>query len=808
MSNQIAQQSDPVQVKPYTHTRAKAEEFRKLALANGYSLVAVRTGQKKPLGLGWQHGHRRQQLIPAETKSLNTGILTKRLFGLDIDIDDPALAYVVRESAERIFSKTITRFRCNSPRILMLYRPADGPRKKEVRQGPWGKIEALGDGQQFVADGVHESAVAIEWEGGHGPHTTPEAELAQVTETKIAEFFAEIEKQLPATTGPQAAPASNVVPLLPGAKSKVFSAVGLPDMNAAASGGMDERKQEREWLDKLSEAGQREASQRCVVAMPNDGPEDWDRFSRVGMMIQATTRHLSDGESFGRELFLQWSRKNPCHNEDYTNQRWDEICRSPPTRLGIGSLIHEGKQAGARFDDLIYGVINPPSTAPATQPGAATTTVVNTYEPWSLLPPIMDASVAGPEFNKRLGFAHMLGGSPSYFQVLPDGTLSPVTQTELFMKLAPYQVRVGSANDAKLMPAGKYWTTWHKRRTVDRVICDPEGKLDRPGEVVENTWRGFAVQRRPGKWFRIALHIARVICGGNIEYFRYLIRWLAFAVQRPGTNPEIMVVLRSNLEGVGKSTLGLLMCRIFGPHGYSALSLRECLSDFNDALEGKAFLLFEENAFPGDHKMSNAIKGLITSPVISINPKGRRRYTIPNMLHTMMCTNEAWAIPAGPDARRFFVLDVTRKMDPAYFHRLYAEIDNGGVEAMLDALLRIDLAGFDPRRVPRTRALIEQQRRSADDITQWIMDGVMSGELVPYVAGGGFGQWVSNTVLHAAYGAWVKQQGGNRPKTAAGFGRELGRLGLVRGPSNRAVRWQIPDADALLRAAYRRAGIG
>src|SRR5262249_9127465 len=146
--------------------------------------------------------------------------------------------------------------------------------------------------------------------------------------------------------------------------------------------------------------------------------------------------------------------------------------------------------------------------------------------------------------------------------------------------------------------------------------------------------------------------------GGNKTYFKYLVRLLAHLVQHPGTSPEVMVVLRSTSEGVGKSTVGIVLARMFGKHALVASSASTVFGEFNEVLADKSFVLLEERAFPGNHQMAAAQKNTVPAPTLSINPKGRTRYDIPNRLHMTLCTNEQWAVPAGADARRFFVLDV------------------------------------------------------------------------------------------------------------------------------------------------------
>jgi phage/plasmid-associated DNA primase len=344
------------------------------------------------------------------------------------------------------------------------------------------------------------------------------------------------------------------------------------------------------------------------------------------------------------------------------------------------------------------------------------------------------------------------------------------------------------------------------RSPYDCSSYDPENKHGYPGQVILNTWQGFAVQPAKGSWRRIRWHLFHVICGGDKRVFKYQMRWLAHCVQHPGSPGEVMVVLKSDFEGAGKSTLGKIMVRIFGRHGFEAASLDRVFGDFNDQFATLSFVLLEEAAFPGDHKRTNAVKATITGGDLTINPKGRPAYATPNTLHFMLCTNEAWAVQAGKDARRFFVLDVTMKKDRGYFDALYAEIDAGGTAAFLDALLHVNLAAFNPRNVPVTQALVEQQRRSAGGLYHWIVESVLRGELIRDAVDGGFGQTFPAGRLHDHYRSWALAQGERHPMALITFGKELGKLGFTPRHSN-GTKWTVPDAKALFTAAEKHAGI-
>ena len=60
---------------------------------------------------------------------------------------------------------------------------------------------------------------------------------------------------------------------------------------------------------------------------------------------------------------------------------------------------------------------------------------------------------------------------------------------------------------------------------------------------------GFQKQRR------LLHHIYRIICRRDKTKFKYLMNWLAWAVQNPHRHAEVVVVFKSDAEGCGKSTL-------------------------------------------------------------------------------------------------------------------------------------------------------------------------------------------------------------------------------------------------------------
>ena len=98
----------------------------------------------------------------------------------------------------------------------------------------------------------------------------------------------------------------------------------------------------------------------------------------------------------------------------------------------------------------------------------------------------------------------------------------------------------------------------------------------------------------------------------------------------------------------------------------------------------------------GDKEGEGILKQLVTEPILSYEAKGRDITQGRNTVHLMLASNEEWIVPAGPEARRFFVSDVSdaRRQDHAFFGRLGRQMNGGGLAGMVHDLLAMDLSGW------------------------------------------------------------------------------------------------------------------
>ncbi len=80
----------------------------------------------------------------------------------------------------------------------------------------------------------------------------------------------------------------------------------------------------------------------AVDAIPNTGPADWEAWNRTGMALWAAT----GGSQEGWEAFDSWSAYNNAYDAKATHARWDHYAKSPPNKIGAGTIFRMAMEAG------------------------------------------------------------------------------------------------------------------------------------------------------------------------------------------------------------------------------------------------------------------------------------------------------------------------------------------------------------------------------------------------------------------------------------------------------------------------------
>lgn len=292
-----------------------------------------------------------------------------------------------------------------------------------------------------------------------------------------------------------------------------------------------------------------------------------------------------------------------------------------------------------------------------------------------------------------------------------------------------YCNRIVKTTDGDLIAAGAFWLTHPNRRQYDGLTFQPNGPNVIKGKL--NLWQGWKIKPAPGDWTLMRAHIFEVLCAGDEESFQYLICWLAWCVQHPDRRAEVAAVFKGR-RGTGKGTLGNAMCKIFGQHGIHISNADHLTGRFNNHMRDACFLFADEAYFPGTLSAEGDLKRKISEPTLFIESKGRDGVEVPNMLHVMLASNEAWIVPAGEGERRFVQFDVSdiHMQNNEWFGPLFKQLDEGGLAAMLHDLLNHPLDDWHPRQLPANTNLLQQQKMSLRPLDAWFVELLESGVLV------------------------------------------------------------------------------
>jgi hypothetical protein len=280
---------------------------------------------------------------------------------------------------------------------------------------------------------------------------------------------------------------------------------------------------------------------------------------------------------------------------------------------------------------------------------------------------------------------------------------------------------------------GAYWLKWTGRKSYEGIDLVPNAPAVLEGNLL-NLWSGFAVQPGAGSWARMQHHITDVLADGDLASAEYILRFAAWAVQNPGKPAEAALVFQGD-KGTGKGTFARALRDIFGQHGMQVFSSKHLIGQFNAHLRNCLLLFADEAFWAGDKQGESVLKGLITEPTLIIEQKGVDASQWVNRLKVIMAANAEWVVPAGAMERRYAVFKVSPKQigNLAYFDKLNAELEAGGLAAMLHALLSVDLGRWHPRQIVKTVGLREQKQRSLTAVQEWF-EGILQEGRVPGAA--------------------------------------------------------------------------
>ncbi|EGB16350.1 hypothetical protein DND132_3147 [Pseudodesulfovibrio mercurii] len=306
----------------------------------------------------------------------------------------------------------------------------------------------------------------------------------------------------------------------------------------------------------------------------------------------------------------------------------------------------------------------------------------------------------------------------------------------------------------KPMQIAKYWCKWKYKNQKLKTVFSPRPLSKDVATRFFNMYPGLSKEPKAGDWSRIQTHLRDIWCNGDEELFGAVMNWMAHLVQKPWEKPGVALVVTGG-RGTGKSTIFECIFKPILGSLYCKVSHRNHLSgNFNAHLATKLLVVNEEAFFHGDHEANEVVKSMITEELMEIEPKGVDIREKETFMRVVFLSNNEHVIAASTDERRYLVLESSsdRAQDQEYFKGLRHEINNGGIEAFLHALMSWKIDMDKLRTPPRTKGLFNQMLHSLNPFQRWTYEKFLHiGDDHPCI------KWktkVSSEDLYLCYNDW------------------------------------------------------
>jgi putative DNA primase/helicase len=266
---------------------------------------------------------------------------------------------------------------------------------------------------------------------------------------------------------------------------------------------------------------------------------------------------------------------------------------------------------------------------------------------------------------------------------------------------------------------------WRDMRDKKKVVRLEEVGFDPGGtdpRILCNLWGGWPTEPKAGKCDKL-LELLQYLCL-NEEHseavYDWVLKWVAYPIQYPGAKMRTALVFHGG-QGTGKNLFFEAVMSIYGDYG--RIVDQSAIEDkFNDWASKKLFLIADEVVARTElFHVKNKLKGLVTGEWIRINPKNVTAHDERNHVNLVFLSNEAQPLVLEKDDRRYTVVHTPEKMNEGFYQEVCDEIRNGGIAALHQYLLNLDLDGFNPHtKPPMTRAKTDLIEVSMDSVSAFL----------------------------------------------------------------------------------------
>lgn len=281
---------------------------------------------------GWLEGFATEATIKewSQYPDPNVGIRTKYFPGIDFDIDLDWLVQDLLPIAEKHLGPAPERGRDGSPRVMLLYRLADGA--EPIRSfclkfilpetgGTQHAIEILGTGRSLVLEGRHSKGGQYKWKNGIDPADYGPERLSSLTTEELRAFVAAVKNKL-------AAIGATIISSKSG------------EVGSSLNGG-----QRREIGNATLKAINLDTLKKAIGLIPCEEIHDRGEWLTLIIAIKAGS---GGNEEFYQDVVLPWCLQYKENTEGYVRGIWESI---KDAELGADYIYNKVRKYEPMFAD-------------------------------------------------------------------------------------------------------------------------------------------------------------------------------------------------------------------------------------------------------------------------------------------------------------------------------------------------------------------------------------------------------------------------------------------------------------------------
>lgn len=721
--------------------RRYLEEFGARIARNGFEVIPIIPGEKRPYGKRWQTYDGSEEgvedWIKAGKGDHGAGIKTRHAPAVDIDVKDPKVVDQIRQMVFDKVGEGLQRVGF-APKTLLAYQ-TDEPFPK-VDTGMWiddkgqaVKVETLADGQQYVAAHIHQdTGKPYQWIGGKSVLNTKLEDLP-ILRHAVAEEIKQAAIQIFLDRG---------YTKKTGALARLSSAGLDPDDPFAAVSAKTDISDDK-LFDKL-------------MLVPSN--EDYEVWFHVGMALF----HQYDGAKYGLDLWHQWSASAPNYDEKALDEKWPTFNIQAKDRPPITArfIIKQAQQEESRINEETLATVTV-GLAEADDLQALTDVCeIIKRTQFSMVVREMLVGRVKDRFKKITGTAPRIGvirdmtryesaenrampgwlknwtycqHDETFFHMVDRRVLS---KAAFDMSYARLMLTPAERNEGKSVPemsaVAAAMNLYQIPVVYNRMYMPGMDPLYKLNEIpYANLYTDVGIPELPGEISPVEQQAIDTVCHHFEHLFRderdrcLLMDFMTYTIQNPGQRINWALLLQG-AEGDGKSFFALLLKAIMGMSNVNVINGNSLEEKYNPWAEGALVCFIEDVRLHGNNRFDavNKLKPMITNATVSIRRMNTNIYEVINTMNYITTSNLKDAIPVGQEDSRFFPMFTRfqsqdtilafKAANPDYYTRLHGALNFAGAlrKFFLERQISDEFNPRDRAPVSSNRAeMIEMNRR-------------------------------------------------------------------------------------------------